>query len=242
MDVLSRKRTYAPRQKKEKRRKTASTSTAVTTVPRRLYVTGNTATFGGYGFPKFLRMKHKYLTTVQVVVTTGQSVAFNCIGLYQPNPAVLTNRVMYFAEVSALYARYNVMGAKCKFTVSPFSATMAQQPQRHVAWINQNSAIAVPGINALAQYKDAQFNIDQGGINPTKHVFYLNWSTAANNHGSVLGNPELAGTAVSNPLESPQFTLTTSNMSTSDPTSYFVTVEIVYDVMWHELIEKAVAI
>lgn len=244
MDI-QKKRVYAPNPiRKSKSSKKARTTTTVASVPRRLYTTGNAASFGGVGFPKFLNMTHRYTRTIQIAVgsnTVPVHTAFSCIGLFQPFPAVGTSRVMYFAEVSALYARYNVMSAKCKFVITPFSDTLAQQPQRFVGWINQNSTVTPPGFDAIAQYKDAQLRIDNGGINPNTKIIYLNWSTSANNHGSVLGNPELAGTGASNPLESPQFTLTAINMGTTTPTSFYLTAEIEYQVCWHELIEKPAA-
>lgn len=241
--ITPKKRVYESKAtpKRYKKPRTTTTSSAV---PRRLYTTGNSASFGGVGFPKFLNLTHRYTRTIQIAVASNSvpvHTAFSCIGLYQPFPSVPTSRCMYFAELSALYSRYNVMSAKCKFTITPFSDTLGQQPQRFVGWINQNSTVTPPGFDALAQYKDAQLRIDNGGINPNTKIIYLNWSTSANNHGSVLGNPELAGNAVTNPLESPQFTLTAINMGTNTPTSFYLTAEVEYVTCWHELIEKPTA-
>jgi len=212
--------------------------------PPRAISTG-TASFKGTGFPNFLKMKHVYNVQTQLACSSATipvHLKYNCIGLYQPDVQVSAGRVMLFNQLTTLYSRYTVIGAKIKWIITPFSDTIAQPPQRYCAWINENSTITPTGFDALVQYRGAQLKIDNGGINPNTKYFNQTWSTKKRNRGSIMSNQELSGTAASNPLETPQFTLSVINMGSTAPLSCYVNVKITYIVIWHELKEVIVSV
>lgn len=232
----ARKRVRAPptygKKKKQNTTSTGSSSYALR-VPTR-----NSASFAGAGFPLRLNMKHRFtFTNERVFGNTLQTMKVGCISLFAPSVDT-ARQPMFFDQMTAIYSRYNVIGAKCVWTIVPALIT-AESPAKWCAWINENNAVTGTTFDDLVEYRGAQVFYSQGGVNPDRIVITQTYSTKSHNTGSVMANPELAGTSISNPLEQPQFQLNflkLANAATPTP-SYFISYTVEYSVVWSELKE-----
>lgn len=193
------------------------------------------ASFAGVGFPLHLKMTHVWQNTYEVTCTnTLGAVSVNCIGMYQPDPFTpLTKQPMYFDQIEALYSNYNVIAAKCKFTIISQSIT-AQPPFKVVAWINENATGGITDFDALSEYKGAKTRISAPGLNPGNMTITQKWSTKKHNSGSVMSNYNLNGTGAANPLEAPRFQLSFRNINSGTSTSLFITAHVTYVAIWSQ--------
>lgn len=89
---------------------------------RRVY-NKKTATLG-LGFPKKVKIVHKYCETITLSPSTGTMSVYNfsANGMYDPNITGTGHQPLYFDQMTPIYDHYTVIGSKIKVTFSEIDA------------------------------------------------------------------------------------------------------------------------
>lgn len=186
------------------------------------------------GFPKELRIKHKYVEVIGLTSTAGGVATsnFSCNGLYDPNLGGVGHQPLYFDQLSAIYNHYTVIASKMTVKATmPNSAGVAGMLLG--IFINDDSSVTPTPFYARAEQPTAVYrNIGQA-IGET--VLVKKWSAKENFGPGVLGDPNLQGTSAANPTEQQVFTIFAQANDETSTNSILTLVTIEYDAVWQEL-------
>lgn len=192
----------------------------------------------GLGFPKMLKMKHRYVETVVITSTSGVigNYLFSCNGLYDPNISGTGHQPYYFDQVSALYRHYCVTGSKIKIRAQNTSGSDAAfQLALHV---NDDTSIAGTSINQVSEQQTAKLQVFNAYNNSKTAYMTQSWNATKYFGRSPLANSELQGTSSANPTEQSYYAISVQAAGAAT-LSMNVTVEIEYDVIWKEVNDVA---
>lgn len=200
-------------------------------------VRNKTTVDAGLGFPKQMKMIHKYCDTMSIQSTAGALTRqrFSCNGMYDPDKTNIGHQPLYFDQMAALYNHYTVIGSKITVT---FAAPPSSAPAIMVAIMQDDDQ--TNNLTAMSEVLEQSLTTSRL-MNPgvdNNIVLANNWSAKKTFGGSVLGNDELQGNASANPTETTEWNIF---VQTSDQvtTSYVVAnVTIEFIAIWDELKER----
>lgn len=200
------------------------------TIPRTIVSTG-------MGFPKKMLMTHKYREIVDVTSTLGviNSHLWRCNGMFDPSFTGTGHQPMYFDQMAVLYDHYVVIGSKIRLSVTPKQAVA--DSSFICGFVNDDSTITSTSLEAISEATQGKRIIQLPAGNNTVSFINMRWSAKKFFGGSILSNPELQGTAISDPLEQSTFAFVAQ--SSGGTITYKVVAEIEYIAVWKELKELA---
>jgi len=186
------------------------------------------------GFPKQLKITHRYTTTFNLVFSGPSfnaltlSYGVNC--LYDPQLSIGGNQPLYFDQVASIYNHYTVLKSRMTLSLSSNSA------DGYVAgiYIDDDATPLQLLLDTIVEQPSAIYkhgSRDNG-------VIYLNktWDCKSVFGPSPLDNDELQGNVSANPQEIQAFTLFVRPVNGGVTSgNYDGTVVIEYDTIWHEL-------
>lgn len=187
------------------------------------------------GFPKELRMKHRYCETFNFAGTAGaiNNQTFSCNGMYDPNTTGAGHQPMYFDQLSAIYNHYTVLASK--ITISAVIADTVINPVHLVCYVNDDSTLTPASIQARMEQSTARFTTVLPSGNG-RAVLTNRWSATQNFGPGAISDPNLQGDATTNPTEQQFYTISgqvADLVSSWGISGVYVVIE--YDAIWQEL-------
>jgi len=215
--------------KRTTRRKTAKkTYRRKRTAPQRQIVTM------GNGFPRMLKITHKYHDNYNLVATSGitDSHKFRCNGMYDPDYTGTGHQPIFFDQMTAIYNHYTVIASKITVTYTPSTATT--QPS-YVGLYVDDDATTLTGadVDALIEQNPSKVKITSFDAN--SRTIVQKWSAKKAFGGSVLNNSLLRGNAAGDPAEAQFFALYLRPLDNSSTVGIWCSVSIEYIAIWNEL-------
>jgi hypothetical protein len=132
----------------------------------------------------------------------------------------------------AIYDHYTVVSSKCKTTINPLVAMGTGVSCILTGYIDDDTNPGVVGdINLAIQRPGAKTS---SGSRQVAQPITLYWSGAKTFGGDPLGDPNMTGTAATNPAEASYFTFSLYDFEGGSGTCGFLT-EIEYTVVFDEL-------
>lgn len=215
-----------------KRARVSSSGRTSQRVPRPVSHSKTKASFDSVGFPKQLKMVHRYCDTVPLqAVGALATYKFSCNGMYDPDITSTGHQPYYFDQLTAVYNHYTVIGSKIKVTVVP--AGTFGSPCDVVLSKNDDST-AHTAMSTARERSEAVSTIINPN-NPQVVVLKSKWSAKGTFGGSVLGNDALQGTSSANPTEQTQYHLQIYPSDATTTLLVYCQVEIEYIAVWDEL-------
>jgi len=190
----------------------------------------------GLGFPKMLKMTHKYCEQIQLTSTSGviQNYFFKCNGMFDPNQTGTGHQPYLFDQVGSLYNHYCVIGSKAKVTFANIgTADSAFLCGVYINDDNSNSYSSIPFANEVQTGKMRQLT----AVNQTPVSITQKWSAKKYFGKNPIDDPELQGTPGSDPTELSYFDIMLQANTVSNTITCAVTVEIDYIAVWKEVRE-----
>jgi len=201
--------------------------------PRRLTIP-TTVSIGKQPFPKQLKNTLRYCDSWAASVNAAGlgTLAFSCNGLYDPNLALGGHQPLYFDQLMGIYDHYHVTNSR--ITVQLQWCSVTGLTYQYGAYVDDDAS-GVSTFNSLQERPEAKSAMGVWSLygyapKPLK----LSWSAAAAFGKDSLGDPELQGTASSNPAETQTFFILTDFGTPGASAGYTVNVQIEYDVVWTE--------
>lgn len=189
----------------------------------------------GVGFPKMIKMTHKYAENITLTSTTGVTQAFRwkANGMYDPNHTGTGHQPMFFDQLGAIYNHFTVIASKIRVQFIPTTSTSVPC---HVG-INVNDDIT--GIQGVAVDTIAEQTLTRNkkiAYSPERPATVVSKFSAKKTFGgSVLGNQNLAGATTYDPTELAFYNIYLCAADGSTTVSCYVIVEIEYIAVWREL-------
>lgn len=186
------------------------------------------------GFPKLLRVRHRYVDGAVLTSTTGSLAlyAFRCNGLFDPNITTTGHQPMYYDNLAAIYNHYVVTACKIELRVQgSFDST---QPMVVGCFVNDDSTVTPSDYTACCEQSTAKY-ATLAGDKHTGAYITNSWSAKNDFGGSVLANTRLEGTAAADPSEQSVWTIFASTIAGSDSGVVNILVTLHYEVTWREL-------
>lgn len=207
-------------------------------VPQRGY--RHLRSLGPLGFPKVLKVKHKYVEAGITHSCTAGALAtyiFRANGMYDPNATTVGHQPMHFDQMTALYNHWTVIGSRCRIKVHP--AAVGTTPSVAVLWIDDDATTTMTSVAAICEQAKGNKYLNISGISNTENTYFnRKWSAKKTFPGSTLANDSLKGTASADPTEQSYYKFSFQTVDLTNCTIYF-TVEIEYIAVWRELKELA---
>lgn len=196
------------------------------------------------GFPKMLRMKHKYVSTVTIGNGGGafKYWNFSCNGMYGPEGTFAGHQPYYFDQLATIYDHYTVVGSKIKFTMNHLGKPAGASLDNAV---RLGTCISDAGVEignmTLVQERPSGKAILLGPADSGtgQKTVTMKWSARQAFGSAAISDPNLQGTAASNPTEQQWFYIELEPNAAEDPDAVTITAEIEYIAVWQEL--KSVA-
>lgn len=187
----------------------------------------------GMGFPKQMKMRHRYFETFDVISTTGGmgTHLISCNGMYDPNYTGGGHQPFYFDQVSALYNHYTVLWSRATITIT--HGTTNSTNASCALWINDDTSVT-PTYNSVVEQGSATYGV-LGKNNTDTLVLTKTWDASKTFGGSVLGNDNLQGTSSSNPTEQSYYNLSLFPQDISSTLTYNCQCLVEYIAVWEEL-------
>jgi len=185
------------------------------------------------GFPKQLRLKHRYVESI--VLTTGTGLLgtyqFSVNGLYDPNITGTGHQPMYFDQLAAIYNHYTVV--KSKISVKCTSGVSGVQLIG--CYIEDDTTITPTSAQAAAEQSSAVSRIlSPAGVEGALQ-FSKAWNAVQAFGPNPLANDNLQGTSGANPTEQQYFTVFTQDVAAASIVTVAFTAVIEYETIWDEL-------
>lgn len=218
----------------KKGKSSLSQKTRLRNVPRNL-----TTVNLGVGFPKRLCLTQKYVAFPSITSTLGVlgSYRFSCNGLFDPDITSTGHQPLYFANLSAIYDHYTVIGSKITVRFVPLSDT--QGPAAAAIFVNDDTTLSVTNVgNAMEQSSGTTAVLLPVGQS-VPLVITKTWSAKKTFGGSILGNDNLQGTVAANPTEQSYYEIIYQDLNTAQTSTVKCIVELQYTAVWDELKDLA---
>lgn len=186
----------------------------------------------GLGFPKILKMTHRYCQTVRIVSSSGVPAfqRFRANGIFDPDQSGAGNNVSNWSIVKNVYNHWRVIGSKISVQFIPTASTTVPQ---HVGILADDDTVNSFDIDILRIQPDGvrtaiAFN------NSTPRRLTNRYSAKKTYGGSIMGNTSLLGTSSADPTEQFYFTLFNSPVDGGTSVGVDAIVTIDYIVVWSE--------
>lgn len=185
------------------------------------------------GFPKELRMKHRYCSTGTLSFTSGllNTYQFRCNGMFDPDHTGTGHQPLYFDQLTAIYDHFIVRNSK--ITLRAACPTTNAVPVSVGIFINDDTTVTPSTLQNCAEISSSVYKT----LNTTcsEVVLSKKWSCVEAFGPASLNDPELQGSASADPTEQQLFTIFggACDSTTTSRIDFIVTVE--YDAIWTEL-------
>lgn len=229
-------------------KRTRTTPPAVRSVAKRRYQRKKNfqavpRTLNPTGFPKMLKMTHKYVeTNIQLNYTAAGSVSFyrfSANNMFDPNITGTGHQPSYFDTLAGLYDHYTVIGSRITLKINPGSFTSLIGPAVGVIYIDDNATSSLTRLHAVAEQASCGPVQVFGGSNDHNNlIFRRTWSAVKAFGPNPLANDKLVGTTGGSPTEQQYFVFAYETNDLSGATIY-LNVTIEYIAIWNELKEIA---
>lgn len=194
---------------------------------------------GSLGFPKVLKMKHRYVgAPVQLNCTTGAMATqvWSCNGLYDPDITNAGHQPLYFDQMAVIYNHYHVIGSKITIKVQTSEDPVG--PSIGCIWIDDDASTTATNLSMVGeQQRNTLRNFGGPNSNPNT-TWVKKWSAKKTFPGSVMSNNDLKGSASANPTEQSYFKFSYNTLDVSSATIY-ITAVMEFVAIWNELKEVA---
>jgi len=186
------------------------------------------ASLGPIGFPKKLKMVHKYVEYLSFIPGTPYDVRqFSCNGLYDPNITGTGHQPLYFDQLSGVYNHYTVFKSTCTYRL-----VTTNVPVLVSHYIEDDTTVSTG--SQSAEMSTATLTTHTNiAVKPT--VLTRTWVGKDFFGGDLFDNDLLTGTAAANPSEQQYFTLSVQALDGVTNVTYQFLVEILYEAVWDEL-------
>lgn len=188
---------------------------------------------GPLGFPRMLKMRHKYVDqeAITSIATVQGTYKFSCNSLFDPNVSAAGHSALYFKQVGALYDHYTVIQSKIKVSAIPYGTGNIASQLTLV--IDDDTAQAYPVPYQVLEQTDAVGKTIAGGAT-TPTYLSRSWNAQDFFGPSPLDQDSLHGTLTTSPAEQSYYILNFVGLTTGTAQVY-ITVEIEYTAIWTEL-------
>lgn len=222
----------------------ASTQTVTTTVTKkakaapkvpRPFGTPSWAGKTKTGFPKELRIKHRYVDYKTFTSTAGVlgSQSYRCNGMFDPDYTSTGHQPLYFDQLAALYNHFTVTASK--ITVKFLAGTANSAVPLLVAmYVNDDTSVTPANLYNQAEQSTARFGMVPVQGNGTL-VLTSKWSAKENFGPGVISDPNLQGTSAADPTEQQLWSIQYQSADLAATSTCYAQITIEYDAVWQEL-------
>ncbi len=188
----------------------------------------------GLGFPKQVKMTHKYRQLVTLTSPSGNlaSQAFRANGMFDPDYNLGSHQPMFFDQIGALYNHYTVIGSKLTANIGGWTSNIVPMT---VGLCIDDDATLNGNIDAILESGKCKKLMTQANSQNPTMILSMGWSAKNTFGGEPMSIQKLQGTPVSDPAEGSYFVLFTQSNDLVSSQSLFIDVEIEYIAQWTEL-------
>lgn len=223
------KRTYSGAKRVSKRRYTSRVKRSY--VPKR--------SLGPIGFPRLLKMTHKYVSAPTQLNCVGGNMSLHVFcanGMFDPDISATGHQPMYFDQMALIYNHYTVIGSKITIQVQTTEEVLG--PMIGCLWIDDDSITTSTSLSEVAE-RGRYPLVNFGGPNSDpRTTFKAKWSAKKFFGKGAMANNALQGTGSANPSEISNYKFAYNTVDGTSATIY-LTVSIEYIAIWSELKETA---
>jgi len=210
---------------------------------RRKNFTAIARTYNPSGFPRMLKMLHKYVECgIQLNYTAAGSASFyrfSVNNMFDPNNTGTGHQPSYFDTMAGLYDHYTVIGSRITLRINPGSFTSVIGPAVGTMYIDDNNTTSLTRVQAAAEQASALPVREFGGSNDHDNIVFQKYWSAVKAFGpNPLSNDKLVGSAGGAPTEQQYFVFAYETNDLSGATIY-LNATIEYIAVWNELKEVA---
>lgn len=186
------------------------------------------------GFPKMMKMSHRYVDQITVTSTTGVAgiYQFRCNGMYDPDITATGHQPLYFDQMSAIYNHFCVIGSKIKIKTLPNAAT-AGVAYSICCFINDDSTVTNLNIPDCVEQRKAVSKV-AGGISAIPTYLTTKWSAKKFFGRNPLSNTDLQGSGSGDPAEQSVYTIVVAANDKASTVVASLLVEVDYIAVWKE--------
>lgn len=221
----------------------ARTKRTRTAYKPKLYRTPGPSTYstgGQIGFPRQMKMSHKYGEQIAITSTNGANGYYIWVanGLYDPNYSGVGHQPYYFDQMSAIYDHYCVLSSTFTVRITPVDAN---QPAMIVTLSVQDDTSATStNPNQLMEYSDCKMTVVAAGQQVPAYL-KIPWNCQKYFGKSPLANTELQGTISTNPTEGSYYFVNVKSIDGISTGAIYVEVIIYFTAIWKELKDVALS-
>jgi len=187
----------------------------------------------GLGFPKMMKMNHKWTAVVTLDSPAGALATYNFVanGLYRPDTGTATSP-LYYSQMAAVYDHYTVIASKIRVVYVGTAGTVANWG----VFINDDGTVTPTTSEACKQQTTGTWKIWTAAAGTHENMISKKYGTKKNFGGSILSNDNLQGALAANPTETSLYTVWLSSaQSPAVQTTARLAVEIDYIAIWKEV-------
>lgn len=188
----------------------------------------------GMGFPKQLKMTHRYTVSGTLVCTTGNvnAASFTINSLNNPD-GLSAKSPMYYAAMGALYNRYCVIGAKASIKFVPDNSVVT--PARYGVMIIDDAGVTPTTIDDFCSSTSASWKTWNTYSPANENVISKKWSAKKAYGGAVMSNVNLGADYGANPAQTSYITVFAAPVDAATTVTYRYTMEITFIAIWTEV-------
>lgn len=191
------------------------------------------------GFPKMMRLKHRYVDTVEIKSLNGAQTTYywSVNGMYTTAQQGAPHQPYYFNQMEALYDHYTVVASKIKITA--VTLNNPSEPMTMCLWVNDDAATS-GSIEACQERSPSKNSKVTGNGYSKRDVLTQKW-TLKESFGKpgTLAVSTTRGTYGTNPSEQQFYALSVQSVNKINTASRYIQIEVEYDTIWNELIDLA---
>lgn len=186
----------------------------------------------GIGFPRQIKMVHKYQQTTRLNNTSG-SIAFQRFranGMNDPDQTGSGHQPLYYDQCTPLYNHYTIIGSKIFIT---FVHSGTGVPTHCAVVTDDDTANSGVMTTLLEQTQNKYTAMSYGNSKPSRLTH--RYSAMKTFGKSVMGNNRLQGTLGADPVEQSFFTVYTQPIDGISNNTVDIVVSIEYIAIWTEM-------
>ncbi len=184
------------------------------------------------GFPRIMKMKHRYSEVISSSATSGaiNNQNFACNGMFDPNIGGAGHQPLAFNQMEVLYDHYTVIGSVIKIKVIAQAAT--DEPIIMGLYKDDDSSI-LTNINSLLEQGQGATRF-LGPATDRVTTLTSKWSAKKTFGGSIMGQENLKGTGASNPVDLTHYMFWFRSANAAATVQITLQVTIDYIAVWTE--------
>lgn len=181
------------------------------------------------GFPKKLRVIHRYADALSIVSASG-SVAgqlYKCNGMFDPDTTGGGHQPSYFDNCAAIYDHYTVFRSRITIEV------VSDLTSRVALYVDDDTSAATAMTQAMEQPSASSALVPDTTAKPVRLT--KSWSAKAYFGGDIFDNDNLQGTSAADPVEQSQFVILYQTADGSTTSTARINVVLEFEAIWDEL-------